>query len=91
MLLSVDDQLMVFVSSYPIMPAFGLLYLHFIEEIMSSFLVGALLEAHQNRMEKKNSEVYIYMNPLEDDKKSGNASSWNKLTSSVVMAQAREG
>ena len=68
MLLSVDDQLMVFVSpNNPTMPALGLFYIHFIEVIMSSFLVSALLKAHENRKKKK--ARHMYMNTLKHRKK----------------------
>lgn len=60
MLLSADDQLMVFASpNNPTMPALGLFYIHFIEVIMSSFLVSALLKAHENR-KKKEGEAYVH-------------------------------
>ena len=56
MLPSVNDKLMVFVSLYPTMPALGLIYIHFIGDNISSFLVSALLEAHENN---KKRVVYI--------------------------------
>ena len=39
MLLSVDDELMVFVSPYPTMPALGLIYIRFREVITSLYFL----------------------------------------------------